>query len=408
MRGKSDRRDATAHPAAGGGTGRLERGALTLVMANAVSTSGSVLNVIAFLTEIYATTRRPLTVGLAVLVNFLPVAVLAPFVSRWIRGTAPRRSGTAMAVAQAAAAAVMAAVSVHGTLVVLYVCAGLLGVMGLIVRLIILSALPRLVAPRRLAAANVTVQISSQAGAVVGAAGLALAGHAAIWALFTIDAVTFVAQAFLLWLALPAAPAGAAGSAPEHPSGATAPALRYLILLPAGFIALNSINVVLPLLTLGTLHAGQRGFALAEVVYPAAAITAGIIARRAERMPVAPFISLLVAGWLILAVAPELAVTLAGTAVLSVGVITSNAATQTWVQQSVPAVRLLSVQSLAATCGAAVSTVFVIGLSVAFGYGGGRISMACVGIAFAVLAAASGRLVRGGQGDRGLRENRAL
>jgi hypothetical protein len=382
-----------------GGESGADPGALKLAAANAVSTSGSVLNVIAFLTEIYTTTRHPLTVGLAVLVNFLPVTILAPFISRWIRGMAPRRSGLILALAEAGAAAGMAVISAGGPLVMLYVGAGLLGVLGLVVRLIILSALPRLVAAKRLTRANVTLQISSQAGAVAGAAGLAVAGHAPIWILFAVDAVTFVIQAFLLWLVLPAqpaAPAAAGEGGAGTPGRVAVPGLmRYLVLLPSGFIALNSINVVLPLLMLGTLGTGQRGFALAEVVYPAAAITAGVVARRADRLPIPPFIGVLGAGWLVLAVAPGLLAALAGTAVLSVGVIASNAATQAWVQHDVPAAALMPVQSLAAAFGATVSTVFVICLSTGFGYGKGRLAMACTGIAFALAAAISGRLVRG-------------
>jgi hypothetical protein len=368
----------------------------TLANANAISTAGSALNTIGLLTYAFAVTRSSVPVGVAVLVGFLPVTVCAPLLSHWLSGVTLRRTGVATAFGQAAAAGAMAAITFwHGPLALLYACAGLLGLLAMTLRLTILTSLPELVAKERLTSANIRLQVSSQVGAMVGAGLLAALGKAPAWTLFIADGVTFVIQAAVLAAVLPAQASGRT----EHGRSRAQPLsareyLPYLVLLPAGFITLNTVNTAMPLLSFETLNAGQRGLALAEVVYPVAAIAAGLLMRRARRLSVPLGVPLLAVGWLLLAGTFHMAEFLVGVAVLGTAVVVTNAATQAWVQGAIPRGTLLTVQSRAAACGAAVSTVAVLGVSSAFSVGQGRMAIGAVGVAFVCLAIGARWLMR--------------
>lgn len=365
-----------------------------LITANGVSTAGSVLNVIALISLIFGATGESLPVGAVVLVSFLPVAVVTPLVAGRLGRSAPRRRAVLLTAGQAALAGGMALLAAARAPVGwFYLCAAALGLAAMLLRLTILSVIPELVGRERLTKVNVLVQVSSQLGAVAGAGALAAAGGAAPSVLFTADAATFVIQGLLLAWVLPrkAPPSGARHAvASRLGRGQILPAV---ILLPCGFITLNALNVAMPLLALDTLHAGQRGFALAELVYPIAAVLGGLAVRRARRLSIVACLALLVVGWLLLAAVTHLATLLVGVAVLGIAVTLSNASTQAWVQDRVPRDLVFTVQSRAAAVGATVSAVAVLPLSTAFSSGAEHIALVVVALYFLPLVLATPALI---------------
>lgn len=374
------------------------RHARNLAVANAVSTAGSVLNVVALLTYVYVRTGDSLPVGLAVLVTFLPVALVMPLISGQLARGSLRSIAIGASLLQAGLAAAMAALAAgDGWLPLLYGCASALGLLAMVQRICILSLIPRLVGKDNLAATNLMLQVSSQVGAIVGALGLALRGQAAPWVLFTIDAVSFVVQGAMLHVLLPRE-SGAEAARPARPAGpATSPAaparkppvtglVAFLVLLPVGFTALNLVNTAVPLLALGTLDLGQRGFALAEVFYPAAAISFAFVLRRIGRLPVPAAIALVALGLAILAAAGNLTTMLVGVSVLGGAIVMSNASTQAWVQAVLPAGVLPAVQARASAMGATASAVLVLAVSAAFDAGHGSKALALLAALCAILA----------------------
>jgi hypothetical protein len=375
-----------------------------LYAAMATSSVGSVLNTIALLAYLYQRTSSPLPVGGAVLVNFLPVVLIVPLIGARLTGHSLRLAASAAAFGQAALVVSMAlVVAADGPLLPLYVASAALGVLTQLLWISILSLLPGIVAPARLASTNIAVQLASQTGAVVGA--LALVGHgpAAAWVLFAIDAATFVVQGVVLWVMLPPGerapdpvPAGGAtgreatGERPGEPArvarGLTARERGYGLLMPVGFIAMNVLNVAVPLIILDSFGDGQRQYALTETVYPVAAIAVGALLRRRFRVPAAAGIAVIGAAFVVLGLAGSVPVLLVAVALFGASIIVSNAATQTLVQSNVARERLPRVQSFASATGATLSALAIIAVTAAFDRRAGGVALVVVGVGYLVAA----------------------
>src|SRR5262245_10415187 len=163
----SDPSNSTASSSATIGHQRsaTERAMPPLGFAMAVSSAGSVLSVLALLTYLYERTSSPLPVGLAVLLNFLPVVTVLPLVAgRMSRWTLRSTAGGAAFLQAAIAGAMALTAAVRGPLLVLYLASSALGLLTQILWISALSALPRLVDSGRLREANVLLQTSSQTG----------------------------------------------------------------------------------------------------------------------------------------------------------------------------------------------------------------------------------------------------
>lgn len=357
-----------------------------ITVATGTSTAGSVLNVVAVLSYTYAATGAPVSLGVAVVSGFLPVALLLPVIGGRLPVGSERRTVLLAVLAQAAGAATMAALSVTRWLVAMFLLVAAMGVLAMITRISLLCLLPRVAGPAGLTGANLRLQVAAQLGAGVGAGLLLARGVTPPWVMFLVDAVSFVLQAGLLARILPAA--GVARRDPPPGNAAVPPGHWALVLalLPAGFCAMNLLNAVMPLVAFDRLHAGQRALAAAEVVYPVAAVAVGFLVRRKGRLSMPGAILGLALGFVVLAAADRLVLLLVGVGVLGVAVVMSNATTQVWAQSSLPAGALARWQSRAAAWGATVSTVGVLGISAGFAAGRQAGVLLAVAVLFTGLA----------------------
>ena len=343
-----------------------------ITTANGISVAGNVLTLVALVTYLFERTGSSLTVAGVVLLGFAPVALMLPLLGPRLAGRPLHSVGAGIAVLQAAVSLAMAAAALAtASILVLYLAAATQGILGMVMRVTVLSNLPRLLETGMLTQANLMLQLSSQIGAIVAASGLAARGHASASVLFLIDAFTFALQAAILAAAVPPTPASAraVGEAPAALAPIPAPTpLRAYLVAPAGYVALNLLNVTVPLIVLQRLNAGQRGYALSEVVFPSVAIGAGFLLRRRRApVPIAPTLLALAASFAISAFATSLGLLLLAVGICGGGMLTSNAATQARIQRDVSAAALPALQSRAAGLGAALSAVGVIGVAVAFG-----------------------------------------
>lgn len=367
-----------------------------VVTANALSITGSALNLIALVTLLYGSRGGALSVGIVVLIGFLPVAIAMPLVGRRLAPSSPRRLLVCVSLTQAVVVAAMAvdATAPHVHRALLYAAAGALGFGAMMTRIATYTVLPRVVPSGRLPRVNLSLQVSSQMGAAFGALIVVFAHDSPAWALFTADAATFALQAGVFALALSGlviAADGPAGDRPTPPSRrpvlSRAAALFY-VLVPTGFIALNVVNVALPLQALAHLHAGQRGFAAGEFVYPLAAIACGLILRRRDSLPrLGMCVALIAIGLLLLAWSPTLSVLLAGVLVVGAGNVLSNAVSQSLLQRTFHGAELGAMQGRAAGVGAAVSTPAVLGIAWGFENRVGGLIVLVIGCCIAALAA---------------------
>ena len=343
-----------------------------IATANAISVAGNVLTLVALVSYLYERTGSPLTVAGVVLLGFAPVSGILPLLGPRLAGRSLRTVGTGVGAVQAAVSLGMAAAAAAtAPVAVLYVAVAMQGILSMILRVTVLSNMPRLLPPEQLPGANLLLQVSSQLGAIVGASGLAARGHAPAAVLFLIDAVTFAVQAAVLNATVPPTPAPApvssTGTAERTLTMPLRVPLRAYLIVPAGYLALNLLNVTAPLIALERLGSGQRGYALSEVVFPAVAIGAGFVLRRHREVPIAPTLLALAASFLVGAFATNMVLFLLAVGLCGGGMLTANAATQAWVQRDVGAAALPALQSRAAGLGAALSAVGVIGVAAAFG-----------------------------------------
>jgi hypothetical protein len=276
-------------------------------------------------------------------------------------------------------------------LVVLYVSSSALGLLSMAQRVAILSMLPRLVPREQLSRTNLLVQTSSQVGAVLGALALFARGGAPAWSLLTVDAATFVVQGLVLYLMVVDAAVGGPATPPvearqEPQARLVRRTLPLLPLVPAAFIAMNVLNVAVPLVVLDRIGAGQRGYAAAEAVYPAAAIALALLLRRFNRLSMPWTFLTIGAGFVLLAVSGSLPLVLVAVGVLGAGVVLANAASQSLAQSVLEPHELPVVQVRAAGLGAAISAGGVVGMTAAFANGSDELAMSLLGAYFAVLA----------------------
>jgi MFS family permease len=362
-----------------------------LSVATGISIAGSALNTIGLLSYVYDRTHAATPIGIAVIANFLPVACILPFFGGQLARRSLHRSAVALAWGQAAVGIGMAvAAATTAPLALLYAGNASLGLLAMAQRIAVLSMLPRLVERSELTRANLLLQMLSQAGAVIGAVGLVAGGGAPAWVLLTVDAATFVLQGFV-FLALRTGSAADAPSPEEAQGrpGAGGRLPRRLVLLvwlmPSAFVAMNVLNVAIPLVVLDRIGSGQRGYAAAEAVYPALAIAAGLVLRRFGRLEAQWTLAAVCLGFALLAFASSLAAALAAVAVLGAGVVSTNAATQV-VAQAVFSPRQLPVlQVRAASLGAAISAGAVVAVTWAFARGHDTAALTIVAIYFALL-----------------------
>jgi hypothetical protein len=364
--------------------------------AMAISSVGSVLNIIGLLAYLYYRTGSALPVGLAVLLNFLPVILIVPFAGSRLTPDSLRTVASGAAFGEAALAGLMAIVVAHdGPLAPLFVASAALGVLTQLLWISVLSQLPRIVAAGRIRSGNIAIQLASQTGAIVGAIALISRGTATTWWLFVADAASFVVQGLLLRFMLPAPSRGPGAAVParadadDEADEATEPGRRltraesgFAVAMPAGFIALNLLNVAIPLMVLDSLASGQRQYAMAETAYPLAAIIVGVLLRRNFRVPAPAAIAAIGAGFVILGFADSVPVLLIAVAVFGGSVMVANAAIQSLVQTSVPARRLPGLQSVASAIGAALSALVIVGVTIAFSRHDGRLALVLVGVIY--------------------------
>jgi hypothetical protein len=345
----------------------------------AISSAGSVLNVLALLTYLYEQTRSPLPVGLAVLLNFLPVVLILPILGARLGGWSLRLVTGGTAFIQAAIAAVMAVTAAaQGPLVILFAASSALGLLTQVLWIAVLSALPKLLRREQLNSGNVILQVSSQTGAVLGAFGLVVQGSAAAWTLFLLDAVTYLVQGVLLTILLRRAGGGAPTEEPNDARGtdggersAVDTRVRWrelglALLMPAGFVAMNVLNVAIPLIVYSRLHAGLREYAATEMVYPIVAILAGIAIRRRGRIALPIALGVIAMGFVGLAFAHDLVLLIVSVAALGGSIIGANVATQVLAQTRIPPDALPRIQARASVIAAVVSGIAVLVLSAGF------------------------------------------
>lgn len=367
-----------------------------IVAANALSVTGSALNLIALVTLLYGSSGGALSVGIVVLIGFLPVVIAMPLVGPRLAPSSPRRLLVCVSLTQAVVVAGMAvdASTPHAHRALLYAAAGALGLGAMMTRVATYTVLPRVVPSGRLPRVNLSLQVSSQVGAAVGALIVVFAHDSPAWALFTADAATFAVQAAFFALALSGlvvaadGPAGARSAPPSRKPQLSRVAALFYVLVPVGFIALNVVNVTLPLQALAHLQAGQRGFAAGEFVYPLAAIACGLILRRRDSLPrLGVCVALIATGLLLLAWSPTLSVLLAAVLVVGAGNVLSNAVSQSLLQRSLHGAELGAMQGRAAGVGAAVSAPAVLGIAWGFEHRVGGVIVLVIGCCFAALAA---------------------
>jgi hypothetical protein len=351
------------------GARQRERAGAWLAAGLGVSAGGSVLNLLAFLDEVNARTHRPLPLGLAVLVNFVPAGVLMPFIGRLLAGRDLRGLAILLGVVQAALAAAMAVVIVtRAPLLLLYVASAVLWLLVQVTRICISTVLPAYVPRERLRTVNLTLQIGTQLGATGAALAVVAVGGASAAVLFTVDAATFVGQSVIIAMAVPSRVARSGGAHIDQ-SRPDATVLRrrwrMVLLLPSGYITINALNLAIPLVVLQGLHRGESSYAAANAVYPAAAVLVGWLLRRRGGTSLPPSLLVLSAGWVGFALSRSLFILLVAVAVTAVGVITSNASGMAWAQERAPG-DLSAIQSWATTYGSLVTTAIVIALTVAF------------------------------------------
>jgi hypothetical protein len=341
-----------------------------LCVGTAISSAGSILNLVAFLDYTYERTRQPLPVGIAVLINFLPAVVIMPLLQRRPPVRDLRRRSAELAFAQCAIAASMAAaVVLAAPLWLLYVASGTMWLLSQVGRIWIVTMLRDHVAADRLRAANVTLQVASQAGAAVGSFGLFLRSHAPWPALFLLDAASFLVFGAMVLVALPRRVAAGQDDGDGHRPTSAGLLRRYpwlILLLPSGYITINVLNVAIPLTALDRVNGGQQWYAAASTVYPVSAIVLGWLLRRRGGLPLAAAIWLIALGWALFAVlGGTRAGLLVAVGVAAVGVLMSNAAGLHWAQMTVGS-ELSAVQYAASTYGAAVAAAAVLGVTAAF------------------------------------------
>jgi hypothetical protein len=371
------------------------RALLAVGVAMGISSAGSVLNVLALLTYLYQRTQSPLPLGLAVLVNFLPVVVILPLIApklgRWPLWAV---TGGAAFIQAIIAGSMTILAATHGPLVVLYVASSALGLLTQILWISTLTALPKLVRAADLSGKNVVLQIASQSGAVLGALGLVIQGSAPAWILFLIDALTYVVQAaILIFLLRPAAGVRTEENAPDDvpaPHGAPKPSVHWrerglALLMPAGFVAVNVLNIAIPLIVFSRLHDGQRGYAAAEMAYPVVAVLVGMAIRRYGKPPLVAALAVVAAGFVGLVLSVDIAVLIVSVGAMGGGIIAANVSTQVLAQSEVGPDALPRVQARASVLAAAISAAAIAGLTVAFEQRSGNTAMLGLALWYVVL-----------------------
>lgn len=364
-----------------------------------VSSAGAVLNMLALLTYLYERTESPLPVGAAVVLNFLPVVVFLPLITSRL-GTWSLRGVTAgTAFLQAVIAGMMAITAgTQGPLIILFASSAALGLLTQVLWIAVLSALPKLLSTGKLGRGNALLQTSTQSGAVLGAFGLVIQGSAPAWTLFLLDAGTFLVQGILLMALLSRTDANRADTQPaaaaaEPTAARVRPRLRefgLVLLMPSGFIAMNVLNVAIPLIIYSRLHEGLREYAATEMAYPVVAILAGALISRYARTALIPAMLVVIAVGLVgLAFTTDIVLLIVAVGAMGGSVIGANVSTQVLAQTAIPAESLPRIQTSASIVAAVLSGVAVLALSTAFDHDASGVALVGVAVWYLMLVPVS-------------------
>ncbi len=353
---------------------------LVFIGAVAFSSSGSGLSVVAVNYYLYVRTHAALSVGLAVLVTFVPPAVVIPALQPLFHQGRLKQLSYLIPLAQAGTTLLLALwTSRDGAVWGIY---GFLTLLGCLVQLSwiatysLLPHLRGLVPPVR---ANAWLHGASQWGVISAMLAASLIGKIAPPLLIFYDALTFLGiAAAMLWCtrdlkteALVAQEQGQssakgrfrrvlreiAGSRP------IAAASWFIAALPLGYVTILIINTALPVLTLRERLLGPRNYTLAEFAFALGAVlTSGLLSQEKmqERRLLVPSLLVLAGGVSALGISTQLFALLPTMVLLGGAVLAVNTSAQNLAQRLVSAPLLPTAQSLGSLVGTAVGAAMVL------------------------------------------------
>ncbi len=352
---------------------------IVFVIAVAFSSSGSGLSIVAVNYYLFEHTHVALSVGLAVLVSFVPPAVLVPMLRPVFLGRRLKRVAFTIPLVQSGTTFLLALwIGVGLGLWAIYVLLTVLGVLVQLSWIAIYSLLPQLRGPVPPVRANAWLHGASQCGVISAMIAASLIGRIEPPTLILYDALSFLGiAAAVAWctngiadlqdddgisekVKLRHVLRHMAG--PQHISSAA----WFLAALPLGYVTILVTNATLPVIVLRDAMLGPRGYTLAELSFALGAVVVSALLshdRAQGRHLLVLSLVGLASGLMMLTLSHRIIFLLVSMMVLGGAVLAVNTTAQNLAQRLVNASLLPSVQSLGSLIGTVVGAAAVLSIS---------------------------------------------